>query len=142
MTNGLRDWYLDTRMVSNRVADDSNYTYLGGQCKGRVPWPNSRAFLQDLDILPCGPRWTTEKFTLEGRYQYVLCVYKRHVVDVVRDLISNPALRDNIIYAPQRLWTSVERLMRIMDEMWTCEWWWRTQVSLRHVQSDRYLPNL
>jgi hypothetical protein len=103
--------------------------YLNFKYEGRVPWPNSHALLQDIDLLPSGAPWSSEKIILEGRYKYVLCVFWRDPVEVVRELISNRQLKNNIKYTPQRHFTSTECLVRIFSEMWTGDWWWETQVS-------------
>jgi len=99
------------------------------QYKGYVPWKDSWALLQDIDVLPSGPAWSTVRIPLKGLYHYILFVFIRNPVEVVRNLIGNPLLKDFLHYAPQRVWTSSEMDNRIFDEMWTGERWWRMQVS-------------
>jgi hypothetical protein len=94
-----------------------------------VLWKDSRTFLQDVDILPCGPHWIYKKIYLKGRHKYRLCVYFRDVVKVVHNIIGNPALKGHTKYAPERLWTSIKQIMRVIEDMWTGDWWWQTQVS-------------
>ncbi|KAF8595747.1 hypothetical protein BDV93DRAFT_456186, partial [Ceratobasidium sp. AG-I] len=55
-------------------------------------------------------------------------VYKRSVIDVIRDLIGNPRFKDVMRYAPERHWTSTRMQSRVYGEMWTGNWWWRRQV--------------
>ncbi|KAF8597999.1 hypothetical protein BDV93DRAFT_413404, partial [Ceratobasidium sp. AG-I] len=54
----------------------------------------------------------------------------RNPVEVVRELIGNPRFKDYIKYAPEKHWMSEARDVRIYGEMWTANWWWRTQQML------------
>ncbi|KAF8598911.1 hypothetical protein BDV93DRAFT_450229, partial [Ceratobasidium sp. AG-I] len=52
----------------------------------------------------------------------------RNPVDIVHELIGNPRFKEHMRYAPERHWTSEARDNRIYGEMWSGDWWWRTQV--------------
>jgi hypothetical protein len=56
-------------------------------------------------------------------------LWRRNVVDCVRDLIGNPAFRDVMAYAPHRAFRELEALRQIFDQAWTAEWWWDMQAS-------------
>lgn len=87
--------------------------------------------LQDVDILPAGPNWSSHTFILEGtKHTYVLHGFKRDIIQVVRELIGDPKLKWDIRYAPERHWTSIECTSRIYNEMWMAEWWWEMQVGI------------
>ncbi|KAF8606951.1 hypothetical protein BDV93DRAFT_436496 [Ceratobasidium sp. AG-I] len=91
--------------------------------------------LIDIDKLPHGPSWTSEELIAgEGEYERVHIVYKRSVIDVIRDLIGNPRFKDAMRYAPERHWTSTKMDSRVYGEMWTGNWWWRRQLFLRDRQ--------
>ena len=43
--------------------------------------------------------------------------------------MGNPAFRDYLAYDCQQVFADKEGDTRQYDEMWTGEWWWKTQVS-------------
>ena len=49
-------------------------------------------------------------------------------MECVRALLGNPALKNHMKYAPERVYEDNEGMNRILDEMWTVDWWWNTQV--------------
>ena len=49
----------------------------------------------------------------------------------MNELIGNPAFREYISYVPEHVYMDDTGDARIYDEMWTGDWWWETQVSLR-----------
>ena len=55
-------------------------------------------------------------------------VWHRDPVECIRELMSNPAFRDTMAYAPERVYSDAEGTKRVYDEMWTADWWWDTQV--------------
>ncbi|KAG8734443.1 hypothetical protein FRC10_011712 [Ceratobasidium sp. 414] len=88
--------------------------------------------LIDIDKLPHGPAWEAEVLTMgEGQYEREHVLYKRAVIDVVRELIGNPAFKGAMRYAPERHWTTAAQQSRVYGEMWTGNWWWRRQTFLR-----------
>lgn len=66
-------------------------------------------------------------------------VWRRDPVECIRDLIGNPLFRDAMAYAPERVYLDAERKQRRIDDMWTADWWWETQVlySVRVSRSER-----
>ncbi|KAI0737726.1 hypothetical protein C8Q80DRAFT_1114756 [Daedaleopsis nitida] len=57
-------------------------------------------------------------------------LWMRDPVECVRELIGNPLFRENMCYAPKRVFADSEGNVRIYDNMWTANWWWDTQLSL------------
>jgi hypothetical protein len=97
--------------------------------KGKTPWRDNRAMLIDIDKLPHGARWHAQELVVgEGEHERVHIMYKREVIDVIRDLIGNPRFRKHMKYAPERHYTSSNKKSRVYGEMWTGNWWWRRQV--------------
>ncbi|KAF8595892.1 hypothetical protein BDV93DRAFT_455892, partial [Ceratobasidium sp. AG-I] len=85
--------------------------------------------VRDIDQLPQGAGWQAEELIVgEGRYTRSHVLYKRPVVDVIRDLMGNPVFKDYMRYAPERHWTSCARQSCVYGEMWTRDWWWQCQV--------------
>ena len=50
-------------------------------------------------------------------------------VACMRELIGNPAFDGSMAYAPEKVYVDQEGQTRCYDEMWTGNWWWKTQVS-------------
>lgn len=59
----------------------------------------------------------------------VLDLWRRNPIECIRELIGNPAFRNAMGYGPERQFADEEMLERILDEMWTGNWWWDVQVS-------------
>jgi hypothetical protein len=101
---------------------------------------NSRSFLQKIDALPAGPKWECEVFEITGdepderdhskKRTEVVELWRRDPVECIRELIGNPAFRDHMRYAPERVFKDETGKNQVFDETWTGEWWWKTQVSL------------
>ncbi|KAF8598797.1 hypothetical protein BDV93DRAFT_478147, partial [Ceratobasidium sp. AG-I] len=100
--------------------------------EGRTPWHNAKSMLADIDRLPHGPEWQIRDIVVNdgtGPRSHYLCT--RNPIDVVRELIGNPRFKDSMRYAPEHHWTSEELDNRIYSEMWTGDWWWRTQQAIQ-----------
>ncbi|KAI0688819.1 hypothetical protein C8Q76DRAFT_772033 [Earliella scabrosa] len=57
-------------------------------------------------------------------------LWRRDPVECVRELMGNPAFRDLLRYAPEKLFTDAEGAEWLYDEMWTGDWWWNMQGAL------------
>jgi hypothetical protein len=67
-------------------------------------------------------------------------LWRRDPVECVRELLGNPALKEDMKYAPERVYEDVEGNSRVFDEMWTGDWWWETQVIFLALNDfDAYL---
>lgn len=55
-------------------------------------------------------------------------LWRRDPVECVRELIGNPALRDDMTYAPRKIFEDMEKEQRVWEEMYTADWWWDVQV--------------
>jgi hypothetical protein len=107
--------------------------------KANLSFHNNRAFLQKVDQLPTGPDWTCKIVTAVGNrvdennelMSEDLELWIRDPVECIKELMSNPAFREHMAYAPERVYGSSEGTeeSRIFDEMWTAEWRWEIQVS-------------
>jgi hypothetical protein len=97
--------------------------------------------MEAVDRLPHRPKWEHQQLSLKdgtGTEREVVTLYKRNIVEVVEDLIGNPRFANNMRYAPERQWTSSAKETRIYSEMWTGNWWWRTQVSICDNRMTQY----
>ena len=66
------------------------------------------------------------------RKSEILDVWCRDPVKCVHKLIGNPEFWDSMHYCPEKLFTSDDKLDedRIINEMWTGDWWWDLQVCI------------
>ncbi|KAG9079843.1 hypothetical protein FRC06_007392 [Ceratobasidium sp. 370] len=100
-------------------------------CRGKGYWRNNRKLIQEIDRLPSGPKWTPETITVgEGNYETKHIVFRRDIIGVIKDLMSDPRFKRFMRYAPERHWTSHERECRVYGEMWSGNWWWRMQYLI------------
>ncbi|KAG1734815.1 hypothetical protein EDB19DRAFT_1996509 [Suillus lakei] len=78
------------------------------QNHSRLSFHNNRSFLQHVDKLPCGPGWSCKKVTL----------------------IGNPAFKEHMAYSPAKAYADRAGQHRVIDEMWTGDWWGEKQNAL------------
>lgn len=64
-----------------------------------------------------------------GQEHETLQLWRRDPVECLRELIGNPAFRDQMRFAPERAYEDKDGKSRLYDETWTGDWWWETQVS-------------
>ncbi|KAJ7705072.1 hypothetical protein B0H16DRAFT_1346536 [Mycena metata] len=115
--------------------------------KANLSFHNNRAFLKKVDQLPTGPDWTCKIVTAAGNrvneddelMSEDLELWMRDPVECIKELLSNPVFREHMAYAPERVYGTKEGhgKSRIVDEMWTAEWWWKLQVQ-SHRQSRNF----
>ncbi|KAL0575162.1 hypothetical protein V5O48_006805 [Marasmius crinis-equi] len=106
--------------------------------KLKLPCHNKRTYLKYVDALPKGPGWSWTGLSVTGNLKdangdylkEVLDVWHRDPVEVVRDLIGNPAFKEFMSYAPQRVYRDEEATNREYSESCTCDWWWEKQENL------------
>ena len=54
--------------------------------------------------------------------------YCRDALDCIRSIYGDPQFAQDLVFAPERHYTSHERTSRLYNEMYTCDWWWTVQV--------------
>ncbi|KAJ8094788.1 hypothetical protein PM082_009999 [Marasmius tenuissimus] len=99
---------------------------------------NKCAFLKYIDALPTGPGWKWSELSvtrnLKGADRKELTksldVWHRDPVEVVKDLIGNPAFQDCLQYSPVRVYRDENSANREYGEMWSADWWWNVQEEL------------
>lgn len=102
--------------------------------------------MKSIDQLPTGPEWQCELVCVHGDGQRIgdsdaeenedqetgageeVELWLRDPVACVRELIGNPAFKNEMAYAPERVYTDSRGETRRYDETWTGDWWWQTQV--------------
>ncbi|KIM38488.1 hypothetical protein M413DRAFT_30038 [Hebeloma cylindrosporum] len=116
------EWQL-ARWLSQRVGHKAIDEYLKlpiVRDRSGLSFHNSYSYLKKVDQLPTGPEWHCEivqvpgdKLGDDGKPMVEnLELWFRDPVECVKELLSNPAFKDYISYAPER------------------DWWWETQDNL------------
>ncbi|KAF7328578.1 hypothetical protein MVEN_02545900 [Mycena venus] len=135
------EWEL-ARWLSKNVNQSATEEYLSlpSTKKANLSFHNNRSFLLKVDKLPTGPDWTCKIVTAAGNrldendelMSEELELWMRNPVECIKELMSNPAFREHMAYAPERVYSTEEGRedSRIIDEMWTAEWWWKLQKLL------------
>ncbi|KAG1775840.1 hypothetical protein EV702DRAFT_972335, partial [Suillus placidus] len=101
----------------------------------KVSFHNNRAFLQKVDGLPHGPEWSCRKVTVHGNLddengvplQDKVELWSCDPVECVKELIGNPFFKEDMAYSPARAYADHAGQHRVIDEMWTADWWGETQ---------------
>ncbi|KIO15986.1 hypothetical protein M407DRAFT_86553 [Tulasnella calospora MUT 4182] len=106
--------------------------------KTRLSFRNKYEFFKKVDNLPRGPQFGCETVMIVGdildtrgkRMKEEAELWLRNPVEVVRELLGRPSLRNAIVYVPLRAYTGADRQSRIYDKMWTGDWWYDAQNKL------------
>ncbi|GLB44066.1 putative zn-finger domain-containing protein [Lyophyllum shimeji] len=136
------EWELAEWLIKN-VGQKQTDSYLKlniTKSRTQPSFCNNRKFLQKIDnLLTRGPEWTCDIISAQGNVTNddnellapeKLELWCRNPVDCIKELLSNPALVDDLSYAPERVYADKEGKIRIYDEMNTGDWWWETQAKL------------
>jgi hypothetical protein len=91
-----------------------------------------------VDQLPTGPGWICEIVKVDGdlvgddeqMMSENLELWMRDPVECVRELVGNPAFKDFMLFVAEHVYADENGTIRIYDEMWTADWWWKIQVSV------------
>jgi len=54
--------------------------------------------------------------------------YYRDIIECIQSLYGDPEFVQDLIYTPERHYTSTERTCCIYNKMHTSTWWWMVQV--------------
>ena len=64
----------------------------------------------------------------DNRFE-TLELWHRDPIECIVELFGNPYFRGKQQYAPRQVFRNKDRTNREFGEMWTADWWWKTQVS-------------
>ncbi|KAH9893250.1 hypothetical protein C8Q73DRAFT_761055 [Cubamyces lactineus] len=136
------EWELARWLVTSGLTQSSIERYLKLKItreRTKPSFESNYMFFKKIDALPGGQTsWTVEVFEAVGdrvgedgkpRTERVE-LWKRDIVDCVRELMGNPLFRDAIRYAPERQYADAEGKTRIYGNAWTANWWWDIQLRL------------
>jgi hypothetical protein len=94
--------------------------------------------MEGIDKLPGTAKWTCTPMRVQGnsldadgqpRYEDLELWY-RDPLEVLQELLENPAASEKNVYEPCRIYRKEDRSCREYGEMWTGDWWWEVQVSI------------
>jgi len=75
--------------------------------------------------LPGRPPFRCKELIIgDERLEFYCC----DTMECIQSLYSDPEFAQDLIFAPERHYTSTERVHRIYNEMHTGDWWWSVQV--------------
>jgi Plavaka transposase len=83
--------------------------------------------------LPGRPPFRCKELVVGGERLEFYC---RDIIECIRSLYGDPQFARDLVFAPERHYTSTERTSRIYNEMHTGDWWWMVQV--RTYRSANY----
>ena len=63
-------------------------------------------------------------------------LWMRDPVECVKELIGNPAFKTLMLLVLEHVFADENGTNRIFDEMWTADWWRKTQVSVEDISGD------
>ncbi|KAJ7160815.1 hypothetical protein C8R46DRAFT_1000716 [Mycena filopes] len=100
-------------------------------------------FFEKVDSLPGGVQWNCRILDTKGdlpdldndptgvkmRHEQVE-LWWRDPVECVKELIGNPAFRDVMRFAPEKLYADGKETVEVINEMWTASWWSEIQKRL------------
>ncbi|KAG2073150.1 hypothetical protein BDR04DRAFT_1011225, partial [Suillus decipiens] len=106
---------------------------------------NNPLFLQKVDELPHGAAWSCKKVRVQGNQtdetgqpmHEDVKLWMCNPVECIKDLIRNPLFKDHMVYAPARAYTDPTGLHRVIDDMWTTDWWGDKQASTGSKTSSK-----
>jgi Plavaka transposase len=78
------------------------------------------------DELPACPPFQCKEVSFGGE---CLEFYYRDTIKCIQAIYGDPQFAHDLVFAPERHYTSEERMCRIYNEMHTGDWWWKVQVS-------------
>ncbi|THH17858.1 hypothetical protein EUX98_g9049 [Antrodiella citrinella] len=110
----------------------------------RPSFKSNKSLKEKIDSLPQGPEWKHEYVQVSGNVEdedgnmmeEELELWSRNPVECVRELIGNPMFDGRMAYAPEQVFAEMDGDERIHDEMWTGNWWWKTQTKLQQEGSS------
>ncbi|KAJ6619442.1 hypothetical protein B0H10DRAFT_2163885 [Mycena sp. CBHHK59/15] len=104
---------------------------------------DKKDFFEKIDSLPGSVKWQCKMLDVEGDLPDLdkdptgatMCreqveLWWRDPVECVKELLGNPAFRDVMRYAPEKLYGDKGETIEVVNEMWTASWWWEIQKRL------------
>ncbi|KAF9063782.1 hypothetical protein BDP27DRAFT_1231533, partial [Rhodocollybia butyracea] len=104
---------------------------------------DKRTFFQKIDLFPVvRGGWICKELELVGNIKQKgadstetlmseqLELWMQNLLNCIKELMEDPRFKDHMRYAPEKMFTGKNMHVRAIDEMWTADRWWATQVSM------------
>ncbi|KAG0708022.1 hypothetical protein DFH29DRAFT_979602 [Suillus ampliporus] len=134
------EWGLAEWLVNNlgQTPTDEFLKLSITQKRTQPSFHNNHSFLKKVDALPHGTAWHCEQVAVTGNQPCEdgtmmteeVKLWAHDPVECIKDLISNPLFRDWMVYAPEQVYQDSAGTQRVIDNMWTADWWWQKQGEL------------
>ncbi|KAF8987416.1 hypothetical protein BDQ17DRAFT_1435655 [Cyathus striatus] len=136
------DWELAQWLMTSGVSQKkmTKFLKLRSISHGAKPsFHNVRSLLSGIDkFLPTGPKWDYTAFEVTGneldhegnQMTETVMLWRRDPVECIKELIGNPAFKDNLVYEPCKVFRDKDCKNRVYGEMWMGDWWWDMQKDL------------
>ncbi|KAG0698767.1 hypothetical protein DFH29DRAFT_983765 [Suillus ampliporus] len=91
-----------------------------------------------IDALPHGTAWHCKQVAVtrnqpceDGTMMTEeVKLWAHNPVECIKNLIRNPLFHDWMVYAPEQVYQNSTGTQRVIDDMWTADWWWQKQGEL------------
>ncbi|KIY64660.1 hypothetical protein CYLTODRAFT_327225, partial [Cylindrobasidium torrendii FP15055 ss-10] len=121
------DWEIARWMVQDGIGHSSFNRLLnieGVREKLGVSYANTAGLHRQLNSIPLrAGKWHVKHLTFPDREDEPFTLRHRDILEAVRALWGDTRLADRIVYKPSRIFTDRDKTNRIVNEMWTAEWW-------------------
>jgi len=77
--------------------------------------------------LPGWPPFQSKELLIS---QERLHFHYRDALECIRSLFGDPQYAQDLVFAPERHYTSHERESHLYHKMYACDWWWTIQVRI------------
>ncbi|KIY61062.1 hypothetical protein CYLTODRAFT_405753 [Cylindrobasidium torrendii FP15055 ss-10] len=128
------DWEIARWMVSDGIGHSSFNRLLeieGVREKLGLSYNNTAGLHDTMDHIPRrAGEWLTKELSFPDLPNDTFILRHRDILEAIQSLWGNPSLANKIVYRPCKIFTDRDKTHRIVNEMWTGDWWWRIQNML------------
>ncbi|KIY61666.1 hypothetical protein CYLTODRAFT_495138 [Cylindrobasidium torrendii FP15055 ss-10] len=128
------DWEVAKWMVSEGIAHSAFDRLLqidGVKEKLGLSFKNTAGVHRTLEDVPRrAGKWHIKHLTFPDREDDPFILRHRDILEAVKALWGDPKFAGRIVYRPSKVFTDRGKKHRIVNEMWTAEWWWQVQDLL------------
>ena len=117
-------WYPSFKLIIPKVRDIA------------PAYKNAHEFFKFIDVLPPGLKFFYTPLKMVGDMQdtngnnriETIELWHQDPVECIAELLGNPYYCGKQEYAPRRVFRNSNGTNQEYGEMWTADWWWKTQV--------------
>jgi Plavaka transposase len=73
--------------------------------------------------------WMTKTFSFKDHPGFDHTIHYRNPIESIKSLWADPALSQDIVFRPTKVFSDSTQQNHIFSEMWTSKWWHALQVS-------------